>query len=221
MNLIIGHGQIGQALERILPDTICIDKGESSNVRKCVMHICFPYSKDFIKEVKKYIKTYQPKLVVIHSTVSIGTSDKLGAVYSPCRGVHPNLERGIRTFIKYFAGRGAKKVADIFHKCGIRTKVCKNTRDLEAGKLLDTTYYGWNIVFEKYIYEFCQKNKLDFDVVYREMNETYNNGYTELEMGHVVRPVLKHMDGEIGGHCVLNNCLILKDFIPAKIILNK
>ncbi len=232
IHLIVGYGQIGKAIEKILKDkhnVSHLDKGEKLNFdkkQKIVMHIAFTYDKNFLLSAKKYIKQYKPELIIIHSTVDIGTTKKLGnkAVHSPCRGVHPNLEKGIRTFVKYFGSsnkKNAKKAAKIFSDLGIKTRICNSAEETEAGKLLDTTYYGWNIVFMHYMKDYCKKHKLDFDIVYSEFNETYNSGYNKLGMKNVIRPVLKYMKGKIGGHCVVPNCVILKDFRPAQIILEK
>lgn len=207
-NLVIGLGQIGSAIRSILK---CdgIDLGNHTKKHYDVIHICIPYSKTFVKSVRKYQKLFTPKITVIHSTVPVGTSDKLGAVYSPCRGKHPNLEKGIRTFEKLFAGKQAKKASHIFLSKGIKVKIHKDTKTAEAFKLWDTTQYGFNIILEKEIHKYCTKNKLDFDVIYTWGNETYNKGYKKLGHPEYTKYVLKHVDGKLGGHCVVQNTPLL------------
>ena len=221
LHLVIGRGQIGLALTGILKCE-SIDKGEHKETIFDVLHICIPYSKKFIHYVKEYIYQYQPKLVIIHSTVPIGTTEKLGdiAVHSPIRGIHPHLEEGIRTFVKYFGGKQAKIAANIFTNKLIQTKFCKNSRDTEAGKLWSTTAYGLNIILQKTIKEYCDKNRLNYKIVYEDFTETYNNGYSKLGMSNVIRPVLNHIEGKIGGHCIISNCKLLKNKI-AKFILKE
>ena len=63
----------------------------------------------------------------------------------------------------------------------------------------------------------CKKNKIDFGEAYTQWNETYNQGYKKLGMNYVIRPVLKHIPGKIGGHCIISNCEILKKSVPNKI----
>ena len=96
--LIIGAGEIGNALSDILSksfNTLIRDKEDFKIQGIEVLHICYPWSKDFIKSTREYIKEYQPKYTVIHSTVPVGTSRKLGSFHSPVRGVEPDLTQGI------------------------------------------------------------------------------------------------------------------------------
>lgn len=220
-SLIIGKGEVGKALFKVLKKhypTFIRDKKDLKIDNIEIIHICFPYSKSFIKDVKKYQKEYKPKYTIIHSTVPVGTSRKLKAYHSPVRGVHPNLEKGIKTFVKYLAPDN-KELKRYFKKAGIKVKTFNKQETTELAKILDTTYYGWNIVFCKEVKRICDKYGLNFDDVYTEFNKTYNEGYTKLGKKNVVRPVLKPVKGKIKGHCVINNCLLLKDKIT-EIILN-
>lgn len=225
-HLIIGYGEVGQALHKVFPDASTYDYQMGSPnfdaswdfkvlPKIYAMHICFPYISEsrFIEQVEEYQKKYRPYLTIIHSSVPIGTSDKLNAVHSPVRGVHPNLEAGLRTFVKYFGGFKAKEAAKLFEDVGIRTKVIRDARTTEAAKLWDTTQYGIMILLEKEIYKFCRDNGLDFEIVYADFNKTYNAGYEQLGMEHVVRPALMHKDGPIGGHCVIENAELLPSSI--------
>lgn len=175
-----------------------------------VAHICIPFSDDFSNLVRKYKKF--AKLVIVHSSVPVGTCDKLGVVHSPVVGKHPNMEEGIRTFTKYFGGVNSKEAAKIFSKLGIKTEFYKEAKITEAMKLMSTTYYGLNIMIEKEIYAWCKKKHLPFDLVYTLNNIDYNRGYTLLGNPEFVRSNLKHVKGKIGGHCVINNLNLLKDF---------
>ena len=62
-----------------------------------------------------------------------------------------------------------------------------------------------------------KKNKIDFGEAYTQWNETYNQGYKKLGMNYVIRPVLKHIPGKIGGHCIIANCETLKKSLPNQI----
>ncbi|MDD5689914.1 MAG: hypothetical protein PHQ76_06565 [Caldisericia bacterium] len=220
-SLIIGKGEVGSALFKVLKKhypTFIRDKKDLKVDNIEVIHICFPYSKNFIKDVKKYQKEYKPKYTIIHSTVPVGTSRKLKAYHSPVRGVHPNLEKGIKTFVKYLAPDN-KELKRYFKKAGIKVKTFNKQETTELAKILDTTYYGWNIVFCKEVKRICDKYGLNFNDVYTEFNKTYNEGYIKLGKKNVVRPVLKPIEGKIGGHCIIQNCFLLKDKIT-KLILN-
>jgi UDP-N-acetyl-D-mannosaminuronate dehydrogenase len=216
VQLICGYGEVGQALHKVLGNTnrdvywMTRSKDnlkEGRDMRFDVVHICFPYSEDFEKEVAMWKDNAD--LVIVHSSVPVGTCDSLGAVHSPITGVHPHLEVGIKTFVKYFGGARAIAASRIFQDLGIRTKTYQKAAITEAMKLWSTTQYGRMIMLEKEIYEWCQKNNLPFSEVYERSNHDYNEGYTKLGMSNVVRPILKHVPGEIGGHCVVNNSKLL------------
>jgi len=217
-HIIIGNGEVGNSLSKVIKADIFDLKLKPKNLKEKydVMHICFPYSNKFVSYVKKYQKSFKSKLTIIHSTVPIGTSRKCNAVHSPIRGIHPHLEKGIKTFVKYFGGKDARKAAQTFPY--IKTKCFKKQESTEALKLWDTTQYGWMVVLQKEIYKWCKKHKLNFDEVYTHPNETYNEGYITLSKPSVVRPHLKQRNGKIGGHCIIPNAELLNEFISRTII---
>ena len=136
-NLIIGKGEVGNALFRILGGWV-IDKNELGTMGFDIIHICFPYSDEFESEVRRYQDYYKPKYTIIHSTVPVGTSRKLNAIHSPIRGIHPNLDAGIRTFVKFIGGKKASEIADVFRRAGIKVMLF-DTKTTEAMKLWDTS----------------------------------------------------------------------------------
>jgi|TARA_R100000501_G_C2628772_1_gene123128 hypothetical protein len=225
VSLIAGNGEVGGSLYRILlwkknHQVYMIDKEEEVDIKKInVLHICFPYSKKFDQQVKEYQAKYNPQYTVIHSTVPISTSIKLMAHHSPLRGVHPVLDKSLWTFKKYLAPKSTW-LKKYFEEAGIEIIEVDNPNDTEAGKLWSTTQYGWSVILEKLIYEFCKENGLNFDIVYRSFNESYNDGYDKMGMKHVRRPVLHHSEGEIGGHCVIPNLELfntpINDFIKVQ-----
>lgn len=109
--IIIGAaGQVGRALETVLFKQYTLlehdiaskkiktklDGDKFVNVKLIpredtkglVMHICFPYSDDFIKSVQTYFDIYNPRFVIIHSSIKPGTTKKLvdsgmSVVHSP------------------------------------------------------------------------------------------------------------------------------------------
>lgn len=239
MNIgILGIGEVGAAIKKIVEKKHRVFTKDRKNdfIKKQkidVLHICIPYGKQFMKIVIKAIKDHAPTLTIIESTVSPGTTDaiykrtKSPICHSPIRGVHPNLYQGIKTFIKYIGptSRIAGKKAEKYYKnLGLKTEVFENARTTEIAKLMDTTYYGWNIIFQKEMNKICNKNKISFEETYTKWNQTYNQGYKKLKMPHVVRPVLKNYPGKIGGHCIISNCQILNETIAdpiSKIILKQ
>lgn len=209
--LVIGLGEVGLALQKILScDGMDTGKGiDPLGGQYDILHIAFPYSDKFQEAVIKYKTKFDADLIIIHSSVPIGTSKLLNAVHSPIRGVHPFLEDGIRTFRKYFGGERSPVAAKIFSDLGLEVFCVSNSNNTEALKLWDTTQYGIMILLNKEINNFCTQNRLDFDFIYKEANISYNKGYSKLNRPDVVRPYLRHMEGKIGGHCVVENAALL------------
>ena len=183
--LILGSGEIGNSLFRVLGDeyyTIAYDSKYQNDlvyIKKDnfdIMHICFPYSNDFIKQVKDYQKMFKPKYTVIHSTVPIGTSRKCNAIHSPVVGIHPHLGQSLKTFTKFLGGKQASEVADYFRRAGIKVYVCDKQETTELMKIQCTTLYGLNVEFTKDMKNQCEKYGVPFEA-WTVWNENYNNGY--------------------------------------------
>ena len=218
--IVIGFGEIGQSLFNILHerygDNVQHKDLEELTGQFDILHICYGYSDKFVEITKQYISEYKPRLVIIHSTVPVGITRLCGdvCVNSPCRGRHPHLEEGLRTFIKYIGGIDMEKVKlamTILEDAGIPTKIVDKPETSELAKLGCTTYYGLQILFQKEFKKLCDQVGADYDIAYRDLNESYALGYIKLNEPQFVRPILKDMPGQIGGHCVIKNCEILND----------
>lgn len=196
-----GMGEVGQAVAECLGITLD------------ALHICFPWSSHFVEEVIGYQSGNQ--LTIIHSTVPVGTTAKIPhAVHSPIRGTHPNLVDGIRSFCAYIGGPRAAEAVPILKHMGAPTVITTpKSETTEALKLWDTTQYGLSIVIQKSIKRYCDIHNLDYGLVYEHANYSYNLGYSTLGRSNVVRPVLQHVPGPIGGHCIMPNCGMLDDEI--------
>lgn len=231
--IIIGAGEVGQAIIGLEEDAEhqiwVLDKRydkdkEPPQQRYRVMHVCIPYSKDFVDSVNKYMNDYPSDLNIVHSTLPVGTMDKLtprGAlVHSPVRGKHPNLIDGLYTFVKYVGGPEdyCSEAIVYFESLEVKAKRIGDYRASELFKLLDTSYYGWCIAFADRAKKLCDKYGADYDLVYKDGNQTYNDGYLRLAMAHVVRPVLIPPQGGISGHCVYENSVLLDDKVITKVI---
>ena len=217
-HLIIGNGEIGQALQKIFNCDIRDIKSDLVG-KYDVLHIAYPYSIFFDETVLNYKKKYKAKYVVVHSTVPTGTCESIGVIHSPVTGVHPHLKESILTFTKFVTD---KAMVREFKKYGIPAKYIKGSSNTEAGKLYALLIYGINVQLEKEIFEYCKENKLDYKSVYNEMVQMYNSGYEKMGMGHFKIYDLKHQTGKIGGHCVMTNAPLLKtDFAKILTKLNE
>lgn len=214
-HIVVGLGEVGSAVHKLLSErhqVVGVDAEAMAHVGGYdVMHVCFPYSKDFLKHVEVYQSRFGYPLTVIHSTVPVGTCEQVGpmAVHSPIRGVHPNLYEGLKMFVKFFGGIRARDAAKPFEECGVVTFSVARSRDTEAMKLWETEQYRRFILLNKEVKRWCDEHGVDFGVVYDLSNRTYNDGYAALGRTDVVRPRLKHVPGPIGGHCVEPNHKLL------------
>lgn len=217
--VVVGMGEVGTALQTILKcDAHDPAKGFNCEGHFDFVHVAIPYHNEnqFSQAVAEIREKFTPALIINHSSVPVGTSRKLDLVHSPIRGVHPHLERGIRTFVKYFGAidRNVAEVAgSLFTPHGIKVKIANNPEETEAAKLWCTTGYGLNIILQKVIHKYCLDKKLDFNLVYTDFISSYNKGYAELGMPQFCKYNLKYMDGKIGGHCILPNCELLDSWL--------
>jgi hypothetical protein len=205
-SLIIGKGEIGKSLWEVIGGIIT-DK-EYVKEKFDIIHICFPYSKDFIKEVKRYQKLHQPTYTVIHSTVPVGISKKLRAIHSPCLGIHPHLAQSLTTFTKFLGGEKASEVADYFRRFGIKVYITDKSETTEFMKIMDTTQYGIEIEFTKEIKRLCDAYKIPFEMWSVYVNN-YNQGYEKLGYPEYKKYNLVPIKGKIGGHCVTQNAELI------------
>ena len=235
---ILGFGEIGRAIEELYvsvsPKEIAfkvrhkdLNKDEGI-INSRYLHVCIPYSDDFVDQVCECIEKENPDSVIIHSTVQVGTTRKImeksglnKICHAPVRGVHPNLFEGLKTFPMYLGydktwdrcGEFIKGVEFHFARIGVKTKIVRDFETSELAKIASTTYYGMCIAFHGEMQSLCSEMGLNFEDVMTEWNKEYNRGYTKLGMDHVVRPVLSPPDKKIGGHCVTANAKLLQDYV--------
>jgi len=231
---ILGFGEVGKAIAKFYgsagsPQAKIKDLNRDDGLTGVeILHICLPWSKNFVKIVKKEIKKIKPKLTIIHSTVAIGTTKKIisglprdyrGVVHSPIRGIHPELYQGIKTFVKY-VGTDNKKAGRLAEKhlqgLGVKTKIFYPSLTTEIGKLLDTSYYGLCVAWHGEMKKICDKFGVDFEKAVTDFNKTYNEGYEKLGKPNVIRPVLYPPKGGIGGRCIVPNAKILNRYFKSK-----
>lgn len=220
-HLVIGLGQVGEGVRKVLEcDAHDPHKGLTVEGQYDVIHICFSYSDMFVSDTLAYKEAFGAKYIVIHSTVPIGTSTLCGAVHSPIRGVHPYLEESIRKFVKYFGGKDAEVMAEEFKAKGVKCVCTEKPETTELGKLLDTSCYGLNILIEKEMYRLAKKWGVPHDISYTHMNDTYNQGYLDVGMPQFHKYNIQHMEGKIGGHCIMQNAELFDSWI-AEVIKEK
>lgn len=225
--LIIGKGEVGISISKLYDkDKYNIyfkDINEDPSVDGVVdtLHVCIPFTSGFKEEIIKYIYLYNPSLVIINSTVTVGTTKSIyeatnaEIVYSPVMGKHPNIAPSLLIFKKIIGGctdSAVEMACEHFNDLNVETVIYNNPEEAEMAKLLSTTYYLHNIYFANLVNEKCKKYSLDYDNVYKTTNELYNEGYEQLNMTYVRRPVFIPPEKEgVGGHCIIENAILLTE----------
>ena len=171
---------------QILPNT----SGESMQID--YLHVCIPYTHNFVQTVNAYINEIKPKYTIIHSTVKPGTTKEIQSpvIYSPVRGVRSEFFEDLKRYTKYYASDDEIDHSDILKRFE-RVQWIEDTTILERTKILvDTTYYGWLIAYRKMVDNF---GPVDWSFAL-EIHAKAGN-----------RPVMYNDHKPIGGHCVLPN----------------
>lgn len=208
-SLVVGMGQVGQALAKVIGDTQTLDKEEKDiELPIDILHITIPYNENFVDQVKAYQDKYIPLVTIIYSTVPIGTSKQLGAVHSPIEGKHPNLEDGIRRFTRFIGG-ASNIAAKFWRRLGVEVKDIDSSDATEFMKLRSTAKYGINIVWTDYEARVSKKLGIDFQVI-----KDFDKAYNELYAPDYQRYILDPPEGKIGGHCIVPNAEILDKQFP-------
>lgn len=219
--LVIGLGEIGQPLFElasrhhhtvgidIAPPTESIDKID-------IMHVCYPFAiDDFVGETTRYIQRYDPRLTIINSTVSVGTTRAVAertrsvVVSSPVRGKHAHMLEDMLFYTKFIGAmdqRPGARAAEHFHSLGMKTCVLSSPEATELAKLTETTYFGLLIAWAQEVERYCDHCGLNYD----DIASIYN------EVAYL--PPVKYFSGVIGGHCVMPNIDILNRLGPSEIL---
>lgn len=181
-----------------------------------LLHIAIPYNEKFYDNVKKLISKFKPGGVVIHSTISPGTTErlqkqvKIPIIYSATRGVHKRMIQDLKRYTKFYSvyswapksGWAKKVYENRMKKAGVKTKTMSNPLALELAKIIvDTSYYGWLINYAQLSNMIAIKHKVNYDEMWSFADEIHKY------LGN--RP--KMFPGFIGGHCVIPNLDLIDD----------
>lgn len=219
--MVVGLGEIGKPLLEVISKhhkTVGVDVAPPLEPPGDidVMHVCYPFKiNDFIGQTARYIKQYNPKLTVIHSTVAVGTTravaEQTGAtvVNSPVRGKHTRMAADLLRYDKFVGGldaASAERAARHFESVGMKTRVLSSCEATELAKLTETTYFGVIIAWAQEVERYCDQFGLNYDEVV--------SIYEEVPFF----PPVKYFPGVIGGHCVMSNIEILSQLNPSDIL---
>lgn len=222
-NVVAGLGEIGNPILKLfskesltvgfdinqkLINTIQFSKYENLPTR--FLHICIPFNDKFIDNTISLYKKFRPEIIVIHSTISPGTTKKIQSelpipvIYSATRGVHRRMLLDLKRYTKFFSVEpkapramwASSNFQKLMKNCKVKTKKMSNPLTLELAKIVvDTSYYGWLINYAQLSNMIAIENQVNYDEMWSFADEIHKF------LGN--RP--KMFPGFIGGHCVIPN----------------
>lgn len=229
INIVAGLGEIGspilQIISKVVPSIGYDINRKLMNEKKfekykhnkvLILHVCIPYTKNFVKNAISLKRRFEPEIMVIHSTISPGTTKiiqsklKIPIVYSATRGIHKRMLYDLKRYVKFYALElnaprsewASSEYSKLMKKCRVKTKRMTNPLTLELAKIVvDTSYYGWLITYAQLSNMIALKNKVNYDEMWSFADEIHKF------LGN--RP--KMFPGFIGSHCVLPNLDLIKD----------
>ena len=225
-DLIVGVGEIGGGLRELFTECgrdVC---GVDLDPDRCfgrpeqieLMHICIPFTATFADDVRRYVQKWHPRCVVVHSTVQPGTTEVLHTdrltgpvVYSPIRGVHTRMAFDLKRYVKFYASyppTDERLFRECFQDdCGLVLDRFSTPFALETAKILiDSSYYGWLIVYGQLVDKLCMEYGLAYDELWRFADQIHDF------LGN--RPKTYVNPKGIGGHCVLQNLDLIEGMLP-------
>jgi len=235
--LVVGLGEVGSALYQMILESgrfevygYDTDETRTKHRYKEIprpidyLHVCYPYTPEFIETTLNYIWDFRPKLTIIHSTVPVGITemiessirDKSYIVHSPVRGKHPKLLAHLHFWTKWIGGNNSRAVqlaVQHLQDIGFEVKCFSSSKTSELAKLVETTYRAWMIVYWQEIHRWTYHDSIDLVEVFefiREVHEVLKD-----------RPI--YYPDVIGGHCLIPNTTLLLSSYPtevAELILN-
>ncbi len=220
VSLVIGLGEVGRPLLDVLGrvhrvEGIDLPPSDAPS-RIAMMHVCYPAEiQDFVHVTREYIARYNPAVVVIHSTVPVGTTRavqgnlKVPVVHSPVRGKHARMRDELLHYVKFIGATDANAAAGVakhFEAAGMRTRQLSSPEASELAKLTETTYLGLLVAFAQDVDRMARH----VGVAYDEIADFYK------EIAYL--PGVQFFPGVIGGHCVMPNIALLKQVLDSQLL---
>ena len=228
-DVVVGLGEIGSPILKLFSKTETIVGYDLDpnlmNMKKfkqfqnhstSFLHIAIPVNPKFQSNIIKVYTKFNPECIVIHSTVSPGTTQtiqkklKVPVIFSATRGVHKRMLKDLKRYTKFFAiSKNAPRKTwaisqyqSTMKKSGIKTQKMATPETLELGKILcDTSYLGWLINYAQLTNMIAIQYGVNYDEMWKFSEEIHQL------LGN--RP--KMYPGFIGGHCVIPNLDLVKN----------
>src|SRR5208282_598409 len=170
--VVVGLGEVGRPLFELLSKshrTVGVDiapVGEEVGETD-FLHVCYPFQiGGFVAETVRYIKRFQPKITVINSTVSVGTTRLIAestgttVVNSPVRGKHARMLEELKHYTKFVGASDpatAAEAARHFESVGLKVKILSSPEATELATPTETTYFGLMIAWAQELERYCDQ----------------------------------------------------------------
>ena len=207
-----GAGAVGSAIAEALSGHYSVqilDVKQPQEPQPCgVLHVALRWSDDFLATVLDCIHATKPSLVIVHSTVPVGTTRRLGenAVHSPVRGQHDLLGPSLYWFVKYVAGPQAAAAKAHLEEAGLRCDIADTRPETtELAKLLCLSRLLSDLAWYEFASQQCAALGVSRDFLHC-WTRSYNSGYGDARF---TRAELQFPDGAVGGHCVWQGSTLL------------
>ncbi len=225
--LVIGLGEIGRPIYELLLECGHHVYGYDLDTSRTVnsideipvgidfLHVCYPYSDNFVKTTLSYVSRFKPRYVIIHSTVAPGTTreiyeaSKIPTAYSPVRGKHPKIKEHLKFWTKWVSVLPKEEVGIVrkhLESMGLRVRVIDEPETLEIAKLWETVYRALMIAGWQEIHRVARKFNADIISIAEFVAEVHE----------VLRDRPIYYPDYIGGHCLIPNTEILNNVYPSK-----
>ena len=121
-DIVVGLGEIGMPLLKLISkkeNAIGYDLDKKlmnqtkfkkfQDLQTRFLHIAIPVTKNFNSNIIKLYEQFMPECIVIHSTISPGTTEqlqkklKIPLIFSATRGVHKRMLKDLQRYTKFFA----------------------------------------------------------------------------------------------------------------------
>ncbi len=114
------------------------------------LHICIPFTDKFTDNVLSLSNKFNPKIIVIHSTIKPNTTKEIQnalsvpVIYSATRGVHKRMLRDLRRYTKFYsvydwapnANHAAKQYEKQMKNSKVKTKRMSSPLTLKKKKII-------------------------------------------------------------------------------------
>ena len=228
-NVVVGLGEIGYPILKLLSKKqptvgYDINKGLMNNSKfktllntpTSFLHVAIPVTSKFDSNILQLYKKFKPECIVIHSTISPGTTERIQkklsipVIYSATRGVHKRMIYDLKRYTKFFviSANAPKKqwatktYSRKMKNFGVKTKQMSKPETLELAKILcDTSYLGWLINYSQMTNVIAKSYDVNYDEMWLFSDEIHKL------LGN--RP--KMYPGHIGGHCIIPNLELINN----------